>query len=241
MSEGFPPPADPRWPRLLALAVHELRTPVTVVAGYIRMLLKDRAGPLSDQQRRLLEEAEKSCGRLSGLTSEMSDLANLEAGTATFNRNALELGPLLDEVIASLPPLPDREVTVTLDNRAGRAAVEADAVRLRAALTAVLVALRREIVTSTELVIRLRAGTGSGTSGFRLVIAEGERLDAVDRAGPSDLAIFDEWRGGCGLSLAIARRIVTAHGGQMWSPAEDSKAGAVIEVPQAVAAGAGHT
>ena len=72
-------PPDPKWSRLLGLSVHEFRTPMTVVAGYIRMLLKDRAGPLSDQQRRLLEEAEKSCGRLTALLTEVSDLSNLEA------------------------------------------------------------------------------------------------------------------------------------------------------------------
>ena len=30
MSEA---PIDPRWPKILSLAVHELRTPMTVVAG----------------------------------------------------------------------------------------------------------------------------------------------------------------------------------------------------------------
>ena len=60
-------PIDPRWEKILSLSVHEFRTPMTVVAGYIRMLLKDRAGPLSDQQRKLLEEAEKSCARLTAL------------------------------------------------------------------------------------------------------------------------------------------------------------------------------
>ncbi|MGH3117468.1 MAG: histidine kinase dimerization/phospho-acceptor domain-containing protein, partial [Gaiellales bacterium] len=48
-------PADATWPRLLSLAVHELRTPATVVGGYLRMVLKDRAGPLSEDQRRLLQ------------------------------------------------------------------------------------------------------------------------------------------------------------------------------------------
>ena len=71
-------PVDPRWPKVLSLSVHEFRTPMTVVAGYIRMLLKDRAGPLSDPQRRLLEEAEKSCARLTALLTEVSDLSNLE-------------------------------------------------------------------------------------------------------------------------------------------------------------------
>ena len=81
----------PRWPKLLSLAVHEFRTPMTVVAGYIRMLLKERAGPLTEPQRRLLEEAEKSCGRLSALLAEMSDLSGLEGGTAPFNRAPLDV------------------------------------------------------------------------------------------------------------------------------------------------------
>src|SRR6187551_724785 len=98
---------DPRWPKLLSLAVHEFRTPITVVAGYLRMVLRERAGTITDQQRKLLEEAEKSCGRLSGLVSEMSDLSALESGKASFNRAPLDLAALLKEEIAGLPELPD--------------------------------------------------------------------------------------------------------------------------------------
>src|SRR5688572_33310760 len=105
---------DPRWHRLLSLAVHEFRTPVTVVAGYIRMLLKDRAGPLSDQQRRLLEEAEKSCSRLTALLTEVSDLSNLEGGTAPFNRQMADLNKALREAVEQQPPLPDRDVAIDL-------------------------------------------------------------------------------------------------------------------------------
>ncbi len=57
--------------RALSLAVHELRTPVTVTAGYVRMLLREQAGPVSDRQRTMLEEAERSCGRLNALITEM--------------------------------------------------------------------------------------------------------------------------------------------------------------------------
>src|SRR6478672_11482249 len=100
-------PLDARWPKILSLSVHEFRTPLTVVAGYIRMLLKERAGPLSDQQRRLLEEAEKSCARLSALVNEVSELSNLEARTAPFNRQRTDLNPLLRAAVEQLPPLPE--------------------------------------------------------------------------------------------------------------------------------------
>src|SRR6266851_4425642 len=107
-------PIDPGWAKILALSVHEFRTPMTVVAGYIRMLLKDRAGPLTDPQRRLLEEAEKSCARLTALLTEVSDLSNLEGGTAPFNRQTADLNRSLREAVEQLPPLPDREVPVEL-------------------------------------------------------------------------------------------------------------------------------
>src|SRR6187455_497500 len=108
-------PTDPKWHRLLSLSVHEFRTPITVLAGYVRMLLKDRAGPLSPEQRRLLEETEKSCGRLSALIAEMADLSNLEAGTVTLNRGSVLVSALLSEAIASLPPIPDREIPIVVD------------------------------------------------------------------------------------------------------------------------------
>src|SRR5258708_39642767 len=102
-------PIDPGWAKILSLSVHEFRTPMTVVAGYIRMLLKDRAGPLSDQQRRLLEEAEKSCARATALVAEGSDLANLDGGTAPLNRHASALHKARGDAAEQLPPLPTRK------------------------------------------------------------------------------------------------------------------------------------
>src|SRR3954462_13814979 len=138
-------PVDARWPTILSLAVHEFRTPTTVVAGYIRMLLKERAGPVPEMQRRLLEEAEKSCGRLTALLAEMSDLSGLEAGTATFNRAPVDLRPALREAAAGLPELTDRAVAIDIQTGDGPAMVQADPVRLHAAFAAVLTALRREL------------------------------------------------------------------------------------------------
>jgi signal transduction histidine kinase len=226
-------PVDPRWPRLLGLSVHEFRTPMTVVAGYIRMLLKDRAGPLSDQQKHLLEEAEKSCGRLAALLAEMSDLANLEAKTATFNRSRVDLWPVLTDVISALPPARDMNVAVSFAPSVPSPAVDADAVRLKTALTSVLVSLRREIVTSPELIVRSRSDAWQDAPATWLDIGESTHIAALDGGGASALTTFDEWRGGCGLSLAVARRVIEQHGGAIWSPSNGAKAAAVLVLPHA--------
>ncbi len=204
---------------------------MTVVAGYVRMLLKDRAGPISDQQRKLLEEAEKSCARLSALLAEMSELSNLEAGTAPFNRSRVDLRTLLADTIASLPDTPDREIRVDLTTGQGTATIEADPVRLKNAFASLLNALRRELVTSAELQVREQVRRVDGRMESWIAVAAPDRMGTLHGAAPDALTTFDEWRGGCGLSLAIARRVIEAHGGRLWSPAQDAKAGAVAMLP----------
>ena len=222
---------DARWPKLLSLAVHEFRTPITVVAGYIRMLLKERAGPLSEQQRKLLEEAEKSCGRLSALVAEMSTLAGLERNDVPMKAAPLELNDVLQRAIATLPALPDRAVPVDLQSPApGR--IAADGARLEGALASVLTALRREVVTSDRLLVRVRDAEVDGLPFLHVAICDEQQIDDITGAHPADLGPFDEWRGGSGLSLAIARRIIGQHGGALLSPPGDGRAGAVVILPR---------
>lgn len=220
---------DPRWPKLLSLSVHEFRTPLTVVAGYVRMLLKDRAGPLNDQQRKLLEETEKSCARLSLLLTEVSDLANLEAGTAPVKRQATDLREILKAAIDQLPPPAEHEAPVALETGDGTATIEADAGRLTLAMTSIVGSLRRELVSSDKLIVR-EERSGDGRPAHRILIGDQDTIDALT-AGSADLPAFDEWRGGCGLRLPVARRVLNAHGGQIWSPPDGRKAGALIVLP----------
>ncbi len=219
-------PVDPRWPKVLSLSVHEFRTPMTVVAGYIRMLLKDRAGPLTDPQRKLLEEAEKSCARLTALLTEVSELSNLEGGTAPFNRQAADLNKSLREAVEQLPPLPDREVGVELQLVTTSAPIEADPVRLTQALSSVLKSLRRELIGESPLVVRQQRLP----SGYEIHIGDAETLAALE-AESGERELFDEWRGGSGLILPVARRIIEAHGGRIWGAPGGRKAGARIQLP----------
>lgn len=218
------PPTDPRWPKVLSLSVHEFRTPMTVVAGYIRMLLKDRAGPLNEQQRKLLEEAEKSCARLSALLVEVSDLSALEAGTAPIAAAALDYNQMITDAVNGLPPLPDREVSVTLDLDATPPPGRGDTVRLTQAFAAVIAALRRELVGEDGLIVRARPSV----DGYEVLIGEPATIASLEREGPGTRGVFDEWRGGMGLSLAVARRILNAHGAVILAAPDGQKSGARI-------------
>lgn len=225
-------PIDARWPKVLSLSVHEFRTPITVVSGYIRMLLTGRAGQLTDKQRHMLQEAEKSCGRLSALVAETSELSTLEGGTAPFNMQDLDLTATLQQAIEQLPPLSDgRDVPVTPDLHTWPSRFEGDATRLAQAFTSVIAALRREVINDGPLIVRGRPTAG----GYELQIGDSDTLAALGTEQDGQRDIFDEWRGGVGLSLMIARRILHRHGGRLLAPPEGRKSGARIlfgETPQ---------
>src|SRR5262245_39376072 len=165
---------------------------MTVVAGYIRMLLKDRAGALNDQQRKLLEEAEKSCGRLTALLSEVSELSHLEAGTLTFNRQKTDVRSALRTAVSQLPPLTDREVPIDLRLGDGAAPVDGDPVRLAQAFTSVIAALRRELVASPRLIVEEQSAGGAR----EILIGDQETIDSIRADRSSEPPTFDEWRGG---------------------------------------------
>lgn len=191
------------------------------------MLLKERAGPLSDPQRKLLEEAEKGCARLTALLSEVSELSNLEGGTAPFNRQSTDLHKALREAVDQLPPLPDRDVPVDLQLDGDSATVRADPVRLTQAFSSIIKSLRRELVGDAPLVVRQRRAP----AGIEIHIGDEDTLAALDAEGSAARELFDEWRGGSGLMLPVARRILEAQGGRIWGAPGGRKAGARIQLP----------
>jgi signal transduction histidine kinase len=215
--------------RILALTAHEFRSPLSVVAGYIRMILTERAGAVSDQQRRLLEEAEKSCNRMSVLLAEVSELAHLEAGSVPLKRNTVDVLRLLREIVVEIPALPDRAVAIDVDGEPGE--VHGDAARLKTALSSVLLALRRELVTSDRLAVRVDGSNDTEGPRVRVTIGDANRIDELLASGPSVLAPFDEWRGGNGLRLTNARRVIEAHAGEIWGVRDGGRAIATIYLP----------
>jgi signal transduction histidine kinase len=223
---------EAEWPRLLRHAAHELRTPLGVGLGYLGFILSSPDGPLTARQRQFVSESQKAMGRLRTITDEMTELARLEAGEVTMKSEKVELGRLLTDSAGALPPLEDRTITIDVSTSSEGGTLNGDFVRLKTACTSILFGLRRELVTSTTLFVREGRRVMDGRPTSWIAIADADQIDRLAEATPDMLARFEEWRGGCGLNLAIARRILTAHGGGIWSPAEGTRAAAAIALPR---------
>jgi two-component system cell cycle sensor histidine kinase PleC len=220
-----------RFARTLSLAVHEFRTPVAVVAGYLRMLAKEQAGPITEKQRKILEEIERSCGRLTALVGEMSDLGKLEASAMAMASQDVDIAALVAEVASRMHEGHDRGVTLEVRGAERPLVVAGDRLRLSGALGALVHSALRE--RGEPGVIAVECSSVDEDGGRWAVVAIGAPpllapLADARRAQPA----FNEWIGGLGLALPLARRIIEAHGGAVWSAdGSQSKAASALRLP----------
>ena len=223
-----------QYAQLLSLAAHEFRTPASVVGGYLRMLQRDNEPPLSERQRKMVDEAARSCARLVELVAELSDVGKLDGGTAPLRDERLDLFALMSDVARNMHEDEPREVRLQLSGPETGAFTSGDRSRLTAAFTTFFRTILREQPTAGTVVADRRVAADRGQTSALIVIAAETDVQRAYDVTPS---VLNEKRGGLGLSLAIARRVVERHGGRVWSPTPASaddrglKSALVVSVP----------
>jgi signal transduction histidine kinase len=223
---------DDLFPRAMSLAVHELRTPVTVVAGYLRMLLREQGGPLTAKQRKMLEEAERSCGRIGALVGEMSELGKLQGGEIALARQPIDLAAVLAELARAMHDGADRGVRVEARVPAQPVMVTGDRARLSTAMRALIHAAVRERGDPGVIVVECRVAADTNPPSAVVAIGDEAAIDALLAAGGALSPAFDEWRGGLGLALPVGRRVIERQGGAVWSADGDrARAGSAFRLP----------
>jgi signal transduction histidine kinase len=213
-------------PRVLSLAVHELRTPVTVVAGYIRMLLREQGGPLTDKQRKMLEEADRSCGRIGALVSEMSEFGKLESRELGLARMPFDLAALVAETAAGMGD-DSRGVHVEARGADRPVMVTGDRVRIGTAVRALIHASVRERAEAGVVVAECSIVDTWGV----VAVGDDAWLPGLVRSAGGAPPGFDEWRGGMGLSLPVGKRVVESQGGAVWSIGEGPQRASGLRLP----------
>jgi signal transduction histidine kinase len=215
------------YTQLLSLAVHEFRTPASVVGGYLRMLQRDSDAPLSERQQRMIDEAERSCQRLVALIAELSEIQKLDADLIELAQQGFDAFPAMAEAAQGVHEAEDRNVRLVVRGESTGASMRGDVTRLQKAFATIFRASMREMPSDTTVVAERRFDTRDGQDAAVLIVADEPNVQASYEAEPVP---FDEKRGGLGLALPIARRIIERHRGRIWSPA-GSRAAAIVSLP----------
>jgi signal transduction histidine kinase len=199
---------------LVTVLAHDLRNylqPVTwrMHALRLRAARDDRAADVRD-----VDAAQAALSRITSLVSDLLDSARLEGGLDDLKLEDVDLGVLLDEAAAEMSS-PDHAIDV---NSAQAVVVAGDRVRLRQCVDNILAnALSHSPPGAPVHVYMNRENTGSGALARIEIVDEGSGIP--ESVLPHLFEKFYSVRGergeGLGLGLYIAKRIASAHGGDL--------------------------
>lgn len=196
---------------MLSSISHDLRTPLAALRASVEAI---RDG-LADDPDAYLNGVEHQVEALGLLVDDLQLHTRLASGTLEMRRSRLDLAELVDEAVEAMRPLAEREATELALTANGRVAVDGEPAQLgRVIRNLIDNAIRHSPDGGTVEVIVGRAGDAGAVT----VRDEGSGFPAEVRAVAFEpFTRADEARdvrtGTAGLGLAIARGIVTAHGG----------------------------
>jgi two-component system OmpR family sensor kinase len=214
-------------------ASHELRSPLTVLGGYVDVLGRGDLDP--DTRARTLSAMRREIDRLTRLSSDLLLLTQLEAGGGRLAPRSVDLGELVEDIGAAAQVMgPDRTIEV---DRTGVVPVVADPDRITQALMNLVDNAVRHTPAGGR--VRLSAERRDGLA-VAEVSNDGPAIPADDLGHVFDRfyrvsADASEAPSGqhAGLGLAIVKAIAEASGGRAAASSDASGTRFSILLPAA--------
>jgi signal transduction histidine kinase len=198
---------------------NELQSPMSSIVGSSQVML---ANPDIDSKelRAGLELINREATRLSQMVNDFLDLTKIETGRIQMDKQMIDLGVLVQEVIDLFyPQALDKKILLSLNLERSIPQIPADANRIKQVMVNLL---------DNAIKYNREGGQVDVTLSCNQVRVQVSVSDTGRGIPAKDLAVvFDKfYRGlndeerGAGLGLSIARKIVQAHGGDIWVQSE---------------------
>jgi PAS domain S-box-containing protein len=215
---------------VLSIVSHDLKNPIAAIKAGAGSLART-AAPGSIQAR-VSHTLLRASDRMTRLVSDLVDLASLDAGRLSMQLQPIDAAEVAAEVVQTLASVAEEEgVALRLEPPPGAAPALADRERMAQVLSNLVGNAIKATPDGGEIRVRVETRPRSAV----LLVA-----DTGHGIAPEDLPhVFERyWRGsaaryaGQGLGLAIAKRIVDAHGGRISVESELGRGSTfAVEIP----------
>jgi len=220
---------------LVATVAHEFRTPLTSIRMAIHLCAEGMAGALTEKQADLLHTARDECERLQTIVDELLAASRLNAGKLVLHRASVPVEVLLDGAVAAVRTTAEtRQVQLRTEAMPGVGDVWGDRDQLNIVLSNLLTNAVSHSPLGGSVVLGARRAGG--------VMEIDVRDQGPGLAKEYQRAVFEPnfqapggHPGSAGLGLAIARRIMQEHGGEIGVDSDPGRGARFwIRLPSAV-------
>jgi PAS domain S-box-containing protein len=206
--------------QVLGTVGHELRTPLTALQASSEYLLTDGIEGLSDEAQQLQHNMHQQVQSLTEMVNNMLEGARLDSGQARWEFQTQRVYDLIEEAVAVVRPLVDESnVDLNFEVSPEGLTVNGDRQALRR-LVVNLLSNAQKHTPSGHITVHAWRETQGGHDWLRLAVRDtgkGMSAEVTERLGKA-FALNEggvDARSSAGLGLAICKRIVAAHGGQL--------------------------
>jgi signal transduction histidine kinase len=209
--------------QILSLLSHELRSPLGVVRGYLRLL--DQQTELSANHRTAVAAALKASERCLELVAQASALGHLWRHEAKIARQPLHLNDLIPALAQTVKGADGQLLPVTIGAIPDRS-ISGDRALLDAALSSLVVAIHRAQPIAVAVTVSCHDERLDDREGVAIRIGPANETADTGADAPLDLR-----RGGLGLELPMALAIADAHEGRISERRTEHGTSVVVWLP----------
>ncbi|HLI10948.1 MAG TPA: ATP-binding protein [Alphaproteobacteria bacterium] len=212
--------ADRLKSEFIANVSYELRTPLNAIIGFAEILNNQYFGELNAKQIEYTRGVLDASNRLLSLINDILDLALIEAGRMTLEREPVQIHALLVSVMSLTREWGRKQnLTFEFDCPPDIGAILADERRLKQALFNLVSNAIKFSPSGSRITLSARR------EGSELVLAVTDTGVGIPREEQS--RVFDKFErgrgGGAGLGLSLVRSFVDLHGGRVEIDSEPSR------------------
>ncbi|HEX8352303.1 MAG TPA: HAMP domain-containing sensor histidine kinase [Pyrinomonadaceae bacterium] len=209
--------------RFIGIAAHDLRNPLQVIEGYSEMLAEGILGAVSTEQQKVISVIRKNSDFMLKLVTDLLHISKVEAGKLHLELQETDLPTLLETNVELNRLLAaQKQIDISLSSGEGIPALRVDAAKIEQVLNNLIGNAIKFSHPKTTVEVRAARREGDVVVDVR---DEGQGIPAgeMDRLFIPFESLSVKSTGGeqsTGLGLAIARRIVEGHGGEVWVRSE---------------------
>jgi len=204
----------------VSIASHQLRTPLTIIKGYISIMLEGGFGSFSEGARDSLEKVYESNERLIRLVENLLNISRIESGRLKFNFEASNLTELLSGVVEELESVADKKniELVFKVQKKNLPLVNIDREKIRqVAMNLVDNAIKYSQKGKITISVKLdKENMLVSVADHGMGMSKDDQLSLFEKfSRGTDVSLVHT--DGTGLGLYVAKQMIKAHGGRIWA------------------------